>query len=382
MREKRMGGVVIPNYCAECKLVGCDDCIDNLHVLHNHQYFRVIQKEPNFASFLILSWLAGLLLISIKKGAYNFVDLVPHITSLWYPRQSSHPFHSSLYFKSGQSLAWRRKQALLPNPYASWIVRYLARGHGGIWFGIATHGWSALTSSFGSNVLSITRLHPSSQRALVSSGFRCILASEESLRFACANNRTDFETGGIPQQGQTLVGQRVGSCKLHNWPKLNGHVGRVLKFHADQERWEVKLEWIAPGETTLKIGLKPANLLQCPSKFESPQEYFPFWDNVRSWSGIYAEEPKKTDDAAVAAALLDKLRAHGEVSDETICAICQEKSKSATASSMMLPCGHAFHLDCVLPWIRQQWWNVRFVETSSRCIWYFWILLYWTIELS
>jgi hypothetical protein len=55
MREKRMGGVVIPNYCAECKLVGCDDCIDNLHVLHNHQYFRVIQKEPNFASFLILS---------------------------------------------------------------------------------------------------------------------------------------------------------------------------------------------------------------------------------------------------------------------------------------------------------------------------------------
>jgi hypothetical protein len=70
----------------------------------------------------------------------------------------------------------------------------------------------------------------------------CILDSEESLRFACANNRTDFETGGIPQQGQTLVGQRVGSCKLHNWPKLNGHVGRVLKFHADQERWEVKLE--------------------------------------------------------------------------------------------------------------------------------------------
>jgi hypothetical protein len=197
--------------------------------------------------------------------------------------------------------------------------------------------------------------HPGLSEFLSRVDVECILDSEESLRFACANNHTDFETGGTPEEGleQTIIGQRVGLCELKR-SDLNGRVGRIIRWHEDQDRWEVKLECLFPGENSLKIGVRPTNLAPCPSKFDCVQDYLLYRETVLSWS--HDGERERNNDVGP---LLDKLRAAGPASVDSVCAICQESAKDSQrsdglGSSSCLPCGHVFHLGCVLPWIRTE----------------------------
>lgn len=185
-----------------------------------------------------------------------------------------------------------------------------------------------------------------------------ILDTKDGLQFACANNQTDFETGGPPQQGgQTLVGQRVGICELLNRRELNGRVGRVVKFHEDKRRWEIRLERNAPGEKALTIAVKPTNVVNCPPRFENEMEYMRYREEVRSWSGDDGDSKtaKKTEDADVKA-FLDKLRSQDKASEEYVCAICQDSATNVLSdnSTALLPCGHTFHLECLVPWIREK----------------------------
>jgi hypothetical protein len=182
----------------------------------------------------------------------------------------------------------------------------------------------------------------------------CVLESEETLRFITANHHTDFETGGIPKEDQTLVGRRVGLCELVNRSDLNGRVGRIIRWHEDQGRWEVKLESLCRGEESIKIGIRPINLTQCPAKFHNTEDYVLYKEAVKGWSGDGAQKTSRTNDADVEK-LLDKLRAHQSPtsSPDTICAICQDNADNSKEISIAcLPCGHTFHLYCVLPWIK------------------------------
>lgn len=152
---------------------------------------------------------------------------------------------------------------------------------------------------------------------------------------------------------QSLIGQRVGICELRNRQELNGRVGRVLRFHKDQGRWEVKLEPMVPGEKAMKIAAKPLNITACPSRFDSAEEYLMYRDDIRSWD-MNVEKRNAEDDAAVQA-LLDKLLVQDEITNDSVCAICQENTDETTESNAtLLPCGHSFHLDCILPWVSQE----------------------------
>lgn len=132
-----------------------------------------------------------------------------------------------------------------------------------------------------------------------------------------------------------MVSEWACVVELKSRKELNGRVGCVIKFHEDQERWEVDLERIIPGEQRIKIAVKPIYVISCPSHFANQTEYLAHRAWTRGGSGD-DETPgaKKTGDKAVQA-LLDKLRAQDES------AICQDSATGMT----LLPCGHAFHLD-------------------------------------
>jgi hypothetical protein len=190
----------------------------------------------------------------------------------------------------------------------------------------------------------------------------CVLDSEESLRFACAANRTDFETGGAPQEGvseQTLVGQLVGIIGLVTRKDLNGRVGRVICWHQDRDRWEVKLEHFVQGEDTSKLAVCPTNLYLCPPHFHSVDEYLKYRAMVRE-----DDDDLGYNQSSVFSAALEKLRASPTSGDDSICVICQQGTNTVQNQSILdlgdgpqstcLPCGHTFHLSCIVPWIREK----------------------------
>ena len=183
------------------------------------------------------------------------------------------------------------------------------------------------------------------------------LEPEETLRWNCINNGTDFETGGAPKTEQTLTGQRVGIYGLLNRTDLNGRVGKVVKWHEGQGRWEVKLVKILPDEKGGTIAIKPTNLTQCPSSFLGIDDYLIYRMRLEAWSvsdDDDDERPSKDDDAKMEI-LLDKLRVQGSVSPDSNCAICQDDFGDAKGQrAISLPCDHAFHLTCVLPWIKNE----------------------------
>jgi hypothetical protein len=174
---------------------------------------------------------------------------------------------------------------------------------------------------------------------------------------------TDFETGGAPQEGvseQTLVGQLVGICGLAKRKDLNGRVGRVICWHEDQERWEVKLEPFVQGEDRSKVAVRPTNLYLSPPQFHSADDYLKYRAMVRE----YDDNPGHNR-RSVSAAALEKLRASPASGDDSsICVICQQGTNTVQNQSILdlgdgphstcLPCGHTFHLSCIVPWIREK----------------------------
>jgi hypothetical protein len=194
----------------------------------------------------------------------------------------------------------------------------------------------------------------------------CALDSIDNLQFACGNNLTDFETGQpidnddddentdtIPVQ-QTLVGQLVGLVDLLGRKDLNGRVGRVVRWHADQGRWQVKLLSFLDGEDPIVIGIKPTNLISCPQKFEDTNCYLEYRDYLRDMS-----PGEQSSDKHVTGPILDRLQAVGsEVDDDELCAICQQDIGSQDVRHFdlrhgaRLPCGHVFHLSCIFSWIK------------------------------
>ena len=111
----------------------------------------------------------------------------------------------------------------------------------------------------------------------------CELDSKENLEWSCANNLTDFVTNRpleelsdednqlgtattMPQtHSQSLVGQLVRIQGLIGRKDLNGRIGRVIKWHEDQGRWQVKIQPVSSAESGGNmIAIKPDNLCQCP----------------------------------------------------------------------------------------------------------------------
>lgn len=192
----------------------------------------------------------------------------------------------------------------------------------------------------------------------------CKLDTEDNLRFACAKNGEDFETGAVrifssSIQEQTLVGQFAGICDLVRRSILNGRVGKVVRWHEDQCRWEIKLECIVEGERSLKIAVKPSNLTQCPQFFRSDSDYLKYRDGLRESS--IEDDQEELNKKKLYGPNLEKLRAMDKDKERgSICAICQQafdgKEKDTDLGpghGTCLPCGHVFHFCCIIPWLTE-----------------------------
>jgi len=184
----------------------------------------------------------------------------------------------------------------------------------------------------------------------------CELDTAESLRFACAQNLTDFESGQPKEEviKPSLIGQLVGVCELRNRSDLNGRVGRVIAWHKDRERWEVQLEQYVPTERRERIAVRPLNITQAPKHFRTVNEY------LKYRTAIQLEEGPQTPPGHVSGPALEKLRAAAPVGEEepSICAICQLGTDEAVGSTepnsaiVRLPCGHSYHMTCIIPWLK------------------------------
>ena len=205
-------------------------------------------------------------------------------------------------------------------------------------------------------------------------GVEAVLESEASLRAACANAHTNFETGAMPSNPETpeneFVGTLVAIKRLRQRPELNGRVGEVVRWHAESERWEVAL---APTQMEAAeaaaaarlarpkmICVKPANLEPCPDDTDLGS----FASYVDSTFREDRDPPRRIAEGVG----LERLRACHDADSGKPCAICMEPicveihpmssecdvGGDSKGGGTKLPCGHSFHLDCVGPWITRE----------------------------
>ena len=120
----------------------------------------------------------------------------------------------------------------------------------------------------------------------------CEVDNKESLEWSFANNQTELAIGSsissrmgktkdlyaaatMPTHTSLLVGQLVGIHGLKNRKDLNGRIGQVIKWHASQSRWQVKLHDVLSSESEGgMIAIKPDNLCPCPQGLTDVAEYF------------------------------------------------------------------------------------------------------------
>lgn len=185
------------------------------------------------------------------------------------------------------------------------------------------------------------------------------LETEESLRFSCTANNTDFDTGrelGAVEE-RILEGERVVIRGISVHDDLNGRVGRVIEWLEESSRWNVQLEEMAPDERALVVAVPAHHLGRCP-QFFGVEDYLLAREQVRRQSASL-EHIRATKNDGQIRKLLSTLQTQGEVLGK-VCAICQEslsttdKGRDLHSSSVVLPCGHAFDLDCLLPWIKYE----------------------------